>query len=118
MQVFTDAIQRHTIIFLHSYLSACNEVMPHCTNCTSMDVCRVFGPVRNLTCHNCAENYYVGQDHASCRSKLCKYGLRNLIYAVIILMFETTSHNHSYFSAIEAIQQPIITTMLYCVVIQ
>ena len=57
------------ILSIDYFAKACNETIPHCTNCTSMDVCRVFGPVQNLTCHDCEENFYVGNDKASCKCK-------------------------------------------------
>ena len=43
-----------------------------------MDVCRVFGPVQNLTCHECEENFLVGNERASCkRKKLFSYEVQH-----------------------------------------
>ena len=60
------------------FAKVCNETIAHCTNCSSMDVCRVFGPVQNLTCHECEENFLVGNDKASCKCKKLGILLQNI----------------------------------------
>ena len=67
--VFNVYIYITLFMLLSSYplllVSACNESIPDCTNCSSKDLCLVFGPMKNLTCHGCEKDNYVGEDQAS-----------------------------------------------------
>ena len=68
--------------------AACNESIAHYVDCSSRDVCEVFGPIRNLTCHRCEDNFYVQDDKASRKCEGYFYTPQDLFH-----LGEGTSHN-------------------------